>query len=171
MAGASFGSWYMIDEIDLAALLANHAGLARLCAELEAVADRLPSRPTKAEVARLSEELLLRLPASDRRDRTTLNHIFLGTHDSEPGKAALAEIGRQRSVCIGQAQDIASVLDPNDLSKLTVETLGYMLRCFFQSSRQAIVFEELAVLHLAAARLTAEARALLVESVARHCAE
>jgi hypothetical protein len=45
-----------------------------------------------------------------------------------------------------------------------------MLRCFFQSCRQAMAFEELAILDLARDRLTAPARALLVASLTRRCA-
>ena len=45
--------------------------------------------------------------------------------------------------------------------------LGYMLRCFFDGCRRAMDFTELAILALGERRLTRDARALLIGSLAR----
>lgn len=160
----------MIDEIDLAAMVADHAGLTRLCADLETVADELPDPPDSLEAARLRDDLLQWLPAHDARERAMMRHLFRNAGKSQPGPALLREIESRRAACLVQGQDIAIALVPGDMPA-TANTFGYMLRCFFQSCRQAMAFEELAILHLAGERLTADARRLLIGSLARRCGD
>ena len=82
--------------------------------------------------------------------------------------AVLAQIGARRTSCVVQAQDLVAALR-GDGAVPAPETLGYMLRCFFQACRQAMAFEELGILHLAADRLTPAGRSLLAHSLVRRC--
>jgi hypothetical protein len=164
------GNWHMIDEIDLIAMVSDHAGLARLCADLEGVADRLPTPPGSAEAARLAEDLVQLLPAHDARERALARRLFEDADHMQAGAAILRQIESRRAACIVQGQDLAAALAPGAMPA-TANTLGYMLRCFFQACRQAMSFEELAILHLAGGRLTPQARALLAASLSRRCAD
>ncbi|MDH7640433.1 hypothetical protein [Sphingomonas oryzagri] len=163
------GNWHMIDEIDLVAMVADHAGLSRLCDDLEALADALPTLPGMEAAGRLRDDLLHFLPAHDARERHLCRRLFDQTADGGVASAIVHQIETGRAACIVQGQDLATALDPGAMPT-TANTLGYMLRCFFQSCRQAMAFEELAILDLAGDRLTAPARVLLVASLTRRCA-
>jgi len=161
--------WHMVDEIDLVAMVVDHAALARLCADLEAVADRLPVPPDPTDAARLREGLLQLLPAHEAREHALGRQLFGKASKTPPAAAILCHIERQRAACVVQGQDVATALA--DAARHAPETLGYMLRCFFDACRQAMAFEELAILHLSSRRLTRDARALLLRSLVRRCAD
>lgn len=159
--------WYMIDEIDLIALLIDHAELACLCDMLESVADALPTLPEEDDAAWVCRELENRLPTHEARERRFLETVF-APRTMPNGEAVLDRI-RCRSVSqVVQAQDLVAALLPG-ASPLPATTLGYMLRCFFEACRADMAFEELAILGLAEQRLTSAARTLLRDSLDRHC--
>lgn len=160
--------WHMIDEIDLVGLVADHAGLAQLCSELEAVADALPVMPSDEERDRLREELEHRLPTHEAREIALLDALFDRTRASSLDRAILGHIAARRAACVVQAQDLVAALR-GDGRLPAAETLGYMMRSFFQSCRQGMVFEELAILHVAARRLTSAASAILKGSLEARC--
>jgi hypothetical protein len=160
----------MIDEVDLIAVVVDHAGLSRLCADLEAVADRLPLPPDPADAARLREELLHLLPAHDARERAFARHILAPAGGGPAAPAILRQIEKRRAACVVQGQDLAAMIAPEAMPA-SADMLGYMLRCFFEACRQAMVFEELAILHLARRRLTGDARTLLIRSLTLRCAD
>lgn len=161
--------WHMIDEISLVGMVVDHAGLAQLCADLEAVADRLPITPDPVEAARLREGLLQLLPAHEARERALCRRLFDQSKKRPAAAAVLRHIEHQRAACVVQGQDIATALI--DATRHAPETLGYMLRCFFDACRQAMAFEELAILYLSSRRLTRDARSLLLRSLAHRCAD
>lgn len=160
--------WHMIDEIDLVGLVADHAGLAQLCNELEAVADALPILPSQEERDRLREELEHRLPTHEAREIALLDALFDRMRASHLDRAILGHIAARRAACVVQAQDLVATLR-GDGHPPAAETLGYMMRSFFQSCRQGMAFEELAILHVSARRLTPAARDLLRRSLEARC--
>lgn len=166
MGEGDFHPWYMIDEIDLAGMVADHAGLGRLCDDLETMADRLPAPPGDGIVQHLREELVNRVPTHDARESALLARLF-DDQATQPGtEPILEQIRCRRASCVVQAQDLVAAFKGDGIAP-GPETLGYMLRSFFQTCRQCMAFEELAILHLGADRLTASASALLVQSLRR----
>ena len=161
-------AWYVIDEIDLAGLAVDHAGLARLCDELEALADSLPTIPDEALIRHLRFELENRLPTHDAKEKATLHRLFGHRPGSPIAATILDHIGARRASCVVQSQDLVAAFR-RDAAVPEPETLGYMIRCFFQACRQGMAFEELSILHLADARLTPAARAVLADSLSRSC--
>jgi hypothetical protein len=168
MRAAGLG-WHLIEEIDLVAMVSDHADLARLCSDLEACADGLPTRPHATETRRL-RGVLERQPLSHHvRQQTLSEKLFAATRRNPGLSAALAHIRCRGIAQVGQAQDLAAALRPDSISP-TAETLGYMLRGFFDGCRADMAFEELAILQFAGERLTASARAFLSWSFAARCA-
>lgn len=161
----------LIAEAELHRLMARHTRSAALCDRLEACADALPTWPVEDEAERL---------------RSALND-FIG-HDG-PSTADLAEMLRpglpdvltaallrhveaRRTEDLVHAGDLMAVLDaaPAELGRISADTLGYMLRCFFAARRQMMAFEMLAVLMLGQHRLTADGRSLLIDGLCRRAA-
>jgi hypothetical protein len=159
--------WYMIDEIDLIAMLADHIELARLCDLLEAVADGLPTLPDQDDASWLCQTLEHRVPTHEARERRFMETV-LAAQSMPNGDAVLDRIRCRGVAQVMQAQDLVAALQPN-ASPLPATALGYMLRCFFEGCRADMAFEELAILALADKRLTPAARGLLRDSLDRRC--
>ncbi|WP_454884196.1 hypothetical protein [Sphingomonas oryzagri] len=162
------GGWHMIDEVDLISLVAGHARLARLCDALEIVADRLPVMPGEAEALRLREDLGHVLPTHEARECAVLAALFGGHPPAGQNRAIMQHIGNCRASCLVQGQDLVAALSDETPAPCT-ETLGYMLRSFFQTCRQAMAFEALAILHMGDRRLTSDAAALMRASLEARC--
>ena len=73
--------------------------------------------------------------------------------------------------CTVQAQDLIAALDQYRRTEqsVTADTLGYMMRSFFDNCRHLIAFEQLAVLQCAGDRLTRDAKCLLNDNIAAVC--
>lgn len=163
--------WHMIDEIDLVGMIASHAAIDRLCARLEACADRLPERPAPDEARSLCTELAGRLLPHVEQEEHLLSAMF--AHDmAEPlCHTLIDQIGTRHGACVIQAHDLIGALAPAAAGRrpLCAEAFGYTLRSFFEGCRAAMAFEELAILTLADKRLTPAARRLLTERLAIGC--
>lgn len=166
----AFQHWHVIEEIDLTRLIADHCDLERLCAALEAYADDLPRQfPELAEYLRRTLESSI--VAHNRRAEARLNALF-GREASAPlARGLLARIRAGHSACAVRARDLVAALrpDPPEGRALHADMLAFMLRGFFDYCRQAMAFEELAILQLGGARLTKDARATLSDSIAMRC--
>lgn len=160
--------WYMIHEIDLMPMVSDHAGIALLCDRLERVADALPARPTPDQTQQLCSDLEHRLPAHEKVEITLQRRLFPRRQPDPMRAAALDRMRKNMASHVVEAQDIVLALQTDD-SLISAETLGYMLRSFFEGCRKAMAFEELAVLSFARERLTQDARDLLEESIPRRC--
>lgn len=158
----------MIDEIDLVAMVADHADLGQLCDRLEDVADALPRMPLAGANLRLCHELEYRPATHEAREHALVKRLF-GTGTTEPcGVAALQHIRHRSGSHVVQAQDLVTAFQAGDPC-LPPSTLGYMLRCFFEGCRASMAFEELTILQLAGDRLTPRARILLEHSLEARC--
>jgi len=147
--------WHVIHEVDVVRLIADHLRLAALCDLLERCADDLPTWPSPATTAYLRKALAtLAQPGGDDRP-------------PYPTLAELIDIGTRHATDVTHAQDLADALDaaPDGEQRVSPDTLGYMLRCFFNGCRQAMDCEELAILALARHRLTRTAREALLDSL------
>jgi len=163
--------WRVIDEIDLAGLVASHATTDRLCTWLEACADRLPERPDPAEALALCAELEGRLLTHIEQEEQLLNAMFARDMADPLCHILIDHIGTCHSACATQAHDLIGALDPDAPGRrhLCAEALGYTMRSFFDGCRAAMAFEELSILTLADKRLTPAARQLLVRRLATSC--
>lgn len=162
--------WWMIDEIDLARLIAEQHDLAGLCDLLEACADALPIPPTPELASQLCTSLH-ELATRDAEADTKFAALF----DRDAGDvltlALLDQSRRRRADDALHAQDLIAMLQADaSASVASTDALGYMLRCFFNGCRAAMDIELLAVLTLARHRLTSAARTLLVDSIVRRSA-
>ena len=161
--------WHVIDEIDLVRLLAGHAELRTLCDLLEACADTLPVMPSPAQTTVLCQRLTVAIDRYARAGETLLEEMFRREADRPLAAALLARIRARHAIDDSSAQDLIAALDPESTEpdRFPPEMLGYMLRCFFDGCRRAMDFTELAILALGERRLTRDARALLIGSLAR----
>lgn len=152
--------WHIITELDLAQLIAEHRRLANLCDRMEACADALPAGARTMERANLSTALREILSRHADGDAPRIAALF--AHEAS-GPLASVVLGHLRvrhcanAVC---AEDLIAALSPQ--AHLSADTLGYMLRGFFDGCRAAIAFADLAILTLGEARLTRGARAVLI---------
>lgn len=163
--------WRVIDEIDLAGLVAAHAMTDRLCARLEACADRLPERPDPAEAQALCAELQGRLFRHIEHEGQLLDAMFAQDMADPICHTLLDHIATRHAACATQAHDLIGALVPDASGQrsLCAEAFGYTLRSVFEGCRAAMAFEELAILTLADKRLTPAARELLTLRLATSC--
>lgn len=166
----AFQHWHVIEEVDLMRLIADHCDLERLCAALEAHADDLPRQfPELAEYLRRALEVSI--IAHSGRAEARLSALF-GSEGSTPfAQGLLARIRAGRNARAVQAHDLVAALQPDrpEGHVLHADALAFMLRGFSDHCRQAMAFEELAILQLGEARLTTDARAMLSDSIAMRC--
>jgi hypothetical protein len=160
--------WHVIDEIDLIPLVTRHVRTELLCRRLERCADGLPELADAAEVRELCKEL--EAHAVEQASREAGLEAVLGA-GGEPSEATvLAHLRARQVACVVQAQDLVAVLRPDGVDRgPCAATLGYMIRCFFDSCRSLMAFEELAILALAGHRLTPAARLLLESRLQASC--
>lgn len=155
--------WRAIEEIDLVRLIADHSMTDSLCGRLERCADRLPAWPDDMEAAMLCEAREAHALGPVGREERLFTVLF-ERELAEPLCHTLIEaIHLRRIACVVQAQDLIATLRSAIGRERTIssETFGYMLRCFFESCRSAMLLEELSILTLGADRLTGAARAAL----------
>lgn len=160
--------WHVIDEIDLVAMVADHADLGLLCDRLEDVADALPGLPSPPMALELCGELDHKPPTHEARESALLRTLFGRDPMASSQAVALQHIHDRSGSHVVLAQDLAAALQPEG-TRIPANTLGYMLRSFFEGCRAAMAFEELAILHFARDRLTPGARVLLEDSLEARC--
>ncbi len=160
--------WHMIDEIDLVAMIADHADLELLCDRLEDVAVALPRLPSPSMALELCGELDHKPPTHEARERALLRMLFGSDPMASSQAVALQHIHHRSGAHVVLPQDRAGALQPDGVS-IPANTLGYMLRSFFEGCRAAMAFEELAILHFGRDRLTPGARVLLEDSLEARC--
>ena len=156
--------WHVIHELDLAPLMADHVALRALCDALEACADQLPAPLSCDEVARLCSGLQARIDRHEAEEDSFLLTMFARDSRDPLTSALLDHVHARHAADAAHAHDLIVALEARDENGAVAcgETLGYMLRCFFDGCRRAMDFEELTILTLGHARLTSEARAVLV---------
>ena len=166
--GAARG-WYMITAVDVARLLAEHADVRALCDVLEAWADALPVLPPPDAIGQICTHLAIFVDRSERGEAPSLNTLFTRTRAQRLTGVVLDLLDAQQAIDAGAAQDLIAAFDPAspDCGRFPADTLGYMLRCFFENGRHVADFSVLAILALGQQRLTREARAMLIDSLAR----
>lgn len=158
--------WHIIQEVDLARLMAEHGRLAALCDELEACADLLPALPTRERSAALREALGTLAVRDDRAVALYLQDMFTRQQDDPLTCALLDKVRTLHITDAAHAEELIAMLEEVEgRQSAPNEALGYLLRCFFQVCRHTMDVEKLAILHLARGRLTPEARALLTGSL------
>jgi len=152
--------WHVIAEVDLAPLLADHAAVRRMCRSVEALADRLADVPGPEERYAVADQIERCI-----RDHVTITSAFLermfAGQDLAFGGGLLTRILLDQIADGVHAEDVIEALRVDVLDPGSVETLGYMLRCLFDSCRRALDFEELALLSLGGPRLSRDAREAL----------
>ncbi|MBY0519108.1 MAG: hypothetical protein K2P79_01640 [Sphingomonas sp.] len=151
-------------EQQLSALLARHAAQTRLCAALEAMADTLPQRPDAAGVQALSAAL------RRYQEDVSFDIESLGAYlDADTAsvqtitRSLLAHIAARRIGTAATADDLIVAIEqpPGAAHCLCAEALGFMLRSFFESCRDALFMEEVAILLIVGNRPRGAARDLL----------
>ena len=152
--------WRARTEKGVHALVAEHVVLRALCDRLEAIADGLPGLPPAEERRQLSRHLTTLLPPHQARESELLQSL-LPADGASPVEHSLVERIRDQHVMDAvHAQDLGAALEAAGPDS-NGDTLGYMLRCFFDGCRRAMAFEELALLRLAGRRLSPAATSLL----------
>jgi hypothetical protein len=158
--------WHMIAEVDLIRLIADHKAIERLCDQLEAIADTLPDRPAAKHAHALADRLDTILAPHTLHEDRLLATMFARDTPCLLTHSLLDHIRARHIACAVQAQDLAATFRAGSDDAPSPQTLGYMLRCFFEGCRDAIAFEQLTILALGGARLTPGARDLLLWRIA-----
>lgn len=140
-------------------LAMEHRWLQALCDRLEDLADGLPGLPPAAERQALARDLTAVLPQHQARAVALLERLCSGSPCAPLGRVLLQRIRCQQGADAAHAQDVAAALR----TPVAADTLGYMLRCFFDNSRRALAYEELAILALVGRHLSPATTALLLE--------
>ncbi|UAK25964.1 hemerythrin domain-containing protein [Sphingomonas nostoxanthinifaciens] len=162
--------WHVIAEIDLMRLMADHAAISQLCDALEMVADLLPERPSAATAEQIAEGLETLLRTHNPQEERLMEAMFARDLSEPLTHSLLDHIHARHVACAVQAQDLAAALRVGASEEaIAPDALGYMLRCFFEGCRDAMVIEQLAIFALGQDRLTAGARALLTDRLAAIC--
>jgi hypothetical protein len=163
--------WHIIDEIDLVAIIASQCDWLRLCARLESVADSLPAGIPSGEAASICKDIG-RLADGLHDDFTRRAEMLLGMGPAAPlAHCLISHVAARDAARAVQAYDLIEALIPPAVAspKIDPETLGYMLRCFFEGCRQMVALERLSLLELGGDRLTAAARTLLTDRIIECC--
>lgn len=156
-----FARWHVIEETDLARLVADHVRVRAVCDRLEACADGLPDRPSDVEA--MSRCLRAVVHSHSREESAVIGALFAQDLD-DPLAAAL--VGRMRARHLTDSVHVDDILAAlSGASTPCAEAFGYMLRGFFEGCRLAMDFTELAILTLGAGRLSRNARAMLANSL------
>ncbi|CAN5140110.1 hypothetical protein BH09PSE3_BH09PSE3_15810 [soil metagenome] len=164
--------WHVIHELDLVRFAADHAEVRRLCDDLEACADTLPSPLSPPLLQSLCHGLRDFVARYEAEDRIFLNTMFGRNPPNSLARALILHVTARHAADASHALDLVTALDPKavDHERFSVETLAYMLRCFFDGCRRAMDFEELTILTLGGNRLTPDARELLIGGLCRTAA-
>jgi hypothetical protein len=165
---AHSNGWHMIDEIDLVTIVAVESDWLRLCARLERLADRLLAGVPQCEA--ISVCIDLRRLGGDPRDGFARRaEALFGKGANQPlGNSLIGHVAARHAARTVQCYDLIEALDPVS-TEFDAETIGYMLRCFFEGCRQLVALERLALLELGRDRLTVAARALLTDRIIESC--
>ena len=156
----------VIEDIDLAAIVADHARLRAVCDSLEACADALPDRPSDAAALWLSLRAVV--ACHDREEATVIDTLFACDLGNPLTAALLGRVRARRLSDAIHADDVLAALSELSTSERwqpCVEAFGYMLRGVFDSCRLTMDFTELAILTLGTGRLSRSARAMLVDGL------
>ena len=119
----------------------EHSRLGALCDLLEAIADDLP-RPCSRYCSRAVAELETAVPQHHAFEAKVLSDLLATDH-----RNLLDRILGQHAEDEGLAFELAMALEPIGAGAPVEqpETLGYMLRCFFNNCRRSMLVEELAI--------------------------
>lgn len=153
----------------LSALVARHGVQARLCAELEAMADRLPERPDALGRRALAAALKCYQVEMTVAMEDLEASLQCAGSGQALAKTLLAHISLRRIATVATADDLIVALEHHGdriLRCPCAEALGFMLRSFFDSCRDALALEEVAILLVAGDRITPAARTLLEQRLA-----
>lgn len=122
-------------------LAGRHARLASLCELLEEIADDLP-RACPSRCHRAATALQTLLPEHHAFTRELFSRLLSKTQPD-----VLENIVRQQGEEEGLGLEIVQALGawPDGAGVPDPETLGYMLRCFFNGCRRSMLVEELAL--------------------------
>lgn len=127
-------------------LFDQHSRLAALCDRLEAIADDLP-RACPTRCRRAAAELVTLVPEHHAVERELLSSLLKSRQPD-----LLGRILQQHNEDEGLAGEIAEALEAlvDGAKEPDPETVGYMLRCFFNNCRRSMLVEELAIRSMAA---------------------
>lgn len=123
-----------------------------LCDDLEAAADRLPTLPTLPAIRRLCDRIQHITTSHFSRAERVLAALPL---PQRPQEGEIAALRQMHMLDEAHAQDLIAALWEHArlADRRNVEQLGYMLRCFFDGCRRAIVLKESLIANAGLTRL------------------
>jgi len=149
------GAWVSRNALDL--IEQEHQIQACICDSLEQIADGLPDRVDRQRCVRVADALRHELPMHHRDEECGLFPLIEerafpddNIHD------ILARLALEHATDESFASELLESLDnlADGVRVKNPDMVGYMLRCFFESYRRHIIWENMVVLPLARARLT-----------------
>lgn len=159
--------WHVIQEIDLAPLIARHSAVRALCDRLEDCADALPVLPSDDQRTELCADLRDLVERGGQDGDDPIDAMLMRRPGNPLTDALLDHVRYRRAADAAHAADLIEALSSTTANTVAADTLGYMLRCCFDGCRRAMDFAELTILTLASHRLTPEARDILVSGLCR----
>jgi hypothetical protein len=156
----------VLDEGDIAPMVARHAAMRALCGELEDCANHLPDRRVIRYAAALSADLVTALRDCEALGRDIWQRIT-GAGCDAPADTLLGRMRHYHAADQLHAEDVHEALlrAAARPGLVHVDTLSYMMRCLFDGCRRCIDCREAALLLLARDRMSASARSALTASL------
>jgi hypothetical protein len=138
---------------------------------MESIADALPELPQEDEVRLLRAQIEGLIGTPERVEGRSLDTLFVRERVRPLARNLLDGFRMARAARVIDAQDILDALEAGEDgdNAVSATALGYMLRGFFQGCRDAVAIEQLTLFALGKDRLTADARALLLERLTESC--
>ena len=156
--------WHVVQEVDLVRLVGAQRRRLDLCDALEAVAGALPTHPSAAVTEDLCARLIEAAVRNDADDLPAMRALLLHGCGDAFAVALLEHIRACHGIDEDVATEVAAALRSASRGAPS-EILGALLRSFAARCRRSIDFEQLAMLLLAGPRMTADARALVVDAL------
>ena len=125
----------------LETVVEDHLIQRMLCDDLEGVADRLPTLPPLPTIKRLCDRIRhITTTHFDRAERVLATLPIA----QRPAAGEIAALRRMHLTDEAHVQDLITTLcqQARLADGRNAEQLGYMLRCFFDGCRRAIIFKE-----------------------------
>lgn len=156
----------VLDEGDIAPMVARHAAMRAICCELEDCANHLPDRRVIRYAAVLSADLAASLRDCEALGRDLWLHVT-GVGCDAPADTLMGRMRHYHAADQLHAEDVheallRAVARPG---LVHIDTLSYMMRCLFDGCRRCIDCREAALLLLARDRMSAAARSALTASL------
>ena len=145
----------------------------KLCRSLELIADQLPNEVDRSLCQKTYDKLRSKLPIYHQNEEALFGLIGRRASRSMGLDAILTQVSEEHAIHNCYAEEFYELLDALNAQRhnQNYDMIGYMLRCFFETIRRHLQWEELTLMPLAEHALTARDLTKLYDIVANNRGE